>query len=179
MEGLKGYLLIANGSLYGDTFRQTVILMAEHNAEGAVGFVLNKPTEMLIGDEEGEIVHDSPIDHRVFYGGPVQHDAIAIVADFTSAEFAESIIFDTVGFPSADSALSNVGMIRARVFAGYSGWGPGQLEKEMEEGSWITEPASVDLVFDIDPDELWAEVLRRKGGRYALMASMPYDPSNN
>jgi putative transcriptional regulator len=68
---------------------------------------------------------------------------------------------------------------RARVFAGYAGWGPGQLEGELEEGSWLVEPATPDDVFSATPDELWSEVVRRKGPDYTLLASMPFDPSAN
>ena len=70
-------------------------------------------------------------------------------------------------------------LTRVRVFAGYSGWGPGQLEAELEEPSWIIAPADPSDVFAADPDELWRTVLGRKGGRFNLIASMPYDPGLN
>ena len=177
MKSLQGQLLIANGSLFGAEFRQTVILMAEHNEEGALGFVLNHPTPLSI-EADGEIPIEF-VDRRVFSGGPVQEDAVAVIAEFESPEHVARPIFDLVGFPSPDPVLSPLGVKRARVFAGYSGWGPGQLDAEMAEGSWIVAPATADLVFEVPPEDLWAEVLRRKGGQYALMASMPYDPSIN
>ena len=178
METMRGHLLVANGSLYGPVFRQTVILMAEHNDEGALGFVLNQPTSMIV-DVDSPVSGVPLADERVFAGGPVQQNAVTIVAEYDDPERAGHIVFDNIGFPSFESDVALAGIIRAKVFAGYSGWGPGQLEGETDEGSWLIEPASVDVVFDVAPEEVWGHVLRRKGGRFALMATMPYDPTIN
>jgi putative transcriptional regulator len=90
------------------------------------------------------------------------------------------VAFGSIGFLPEELETEEVGELRrARVFAGYAGWGPGQLEAELEEGSWLVEPARPDDVFTAEPDDLWSDVLRRKGPEYRLMATMPLDPSSN
>lgn len=177
METLRGKILLANGSLFGDVFRQTVILMADHDEEGALGFVLNRPTEMLVDRDESAAAVDK-VDERVFSGGPVQQSLVSVIAEFVAPEHAAQLIFGSVGFLNLEASTPTA-VTRARVFAGYSGWGPGQLEREMEDGSWVVTDATPDLIFEVEPDDLWGEALRRMGGEYALMATMPYDPSVN
>ena len=177
MESLKGKLLLANGSLYGPVFRQTVILMADHDEDGALGYVLNQPTPMII-DREDSATHLAIVDDTVFSGGPVQQGMLSVLAVFESPEDSLRLIFDSVGFLALDSPTSSA-VLRARVFAGYSGWGPGQLESELEEGSWVITTPTTDLVFETEPEDMWKEALRRMGGEYALMATMPYDPGMN
>jgi putative transcriptional regulator len=117
---------------------------------------------------------------HVFVGGPVQPSAIVVVADFAEPERAGSLVLDTVGFVPAEVDPVEIGEVRqARVFAGYAGWGPGQLDDELEEESWIVEQALPEDVFTSDPDDLWSGVLRRKGGPYGVLALMPPDPSRN
>ena len=177
MESLAGKLLLANGSLFGPVFRQSVILMVDHDDDEAMGYVLNQPTPMIIDrTEPGAVL--STIDETVYSGGPVQQGILSVLALFTTPENASRLVFDSVGLLALESADPG-SVIRARVFAGYSGWGPGQLENEMEEGSWIVTDPSSDLVFDTEADDMWKEALRRMGGEYALMATMPYDPSLN
>ena len=177
MDSLKGKLLLANGSLFGDVFRQTVILMAEHDEDGALGFVVNRPTQMVI-DRDESAEQTFVVDETVYSGGPVQQSALTVIAEFMSPEHAARLIFDAVGFLDLEASAASA-VKRARVFAGYSGWGPGQLEGELAEGSWVVTDATADLVFEVEPDEVWKEALRRMGGEYALMATMPYDPGMN
>ena len=177
MESLKGKLLLANGSLFGDVFRQTVILMADHDDDGALGFVVNRPTNMLVAPDDAAPA-TTRFDQVVYSGGPVQQGVLSVIAEFESPELASRLIFDAVGFLNVEA--SDVPAVkRARVFAGYSGWGPGQLETELEEGSWVVTDAAADLVFDVPPEDTWKETLRRMGGEYALMATMPYNPGLN
>lgn len=174
---MKGKLLLANGSLFGEVFRQTVILMADHDDDGALGLVVNRPTNMVVAAEDPAPA-TAKLDEIVFAGGPVQQGVLSVIAEFESPELASRLIFDSVGFLDLDA--SDVAAVkRARVFAGYSGWGPGQLEGELEEGSWVIADATTDLVFDVPPEDTWKETLRRMGGEYALMATMPYDPGLN
>ena len=87
---------------------------------------------------------------------------------------------ESIGFLPAEVEPATIGELsRARVYVGYAGWGPGQLDAELEEGSWIVEPALPEDVFTDDPDGLWSGVLRRKGGPFGLLAAMPPDPSRN
>ena len=177
MESVAGKMLLANGSLFGDVFRQTVVLMAEHDENGALGFVLNRPTPMIVDRDESPASLDV-VDPTVFSGGPVQQGLLSVIAEFVAPEHSTKLIFDSVGFLNLD-ASEVTAVRRARVFAGYSGWGPGQLEREIEEGSWVITLATSDLVFDVGPSDVWREALRRMGGEYALMATMPYDPGMN
>jgi putative transcriptional regulator len=177
MDGLGGKLLLANGSLFGDVFRQTVILMAEHDDDGALGFVVNRPTEMVVS-QEGPVAAIPDLDETVHSGGPVQQGLLSVIAEFETPALASKVIFDSVGFLDLESS-GPIGVMRARVFAGYSGWGPGQLDAELEEGSWVITDPTPDLVFEWPTENVWQEALRRMGGEYALMATMPYDPGMN
>ena len=180
METLRGSLLLAAGGLFDPNFRRTVVLIAEHGEEGALGLVLNRPAKVRVQDAapllSGLVEPEAPL----FVGGPVQPDAVLVLAEFTDAVFADRPVVGAVGFadPSLDPNLVQ-GIVRARVFAGYSGWGPGQLEGEMTESAWIVEPALPDDVFTLEPERLWMSVLRRKGGGYRMLSLMPDDPSSN
>ncbi|HSH74337.1 MAG TPA: YqgE/AlgH family protein, partial [Longimicrobiales bacterium] len=101
-------------------------------------------------------------------------------AELAHPELADLLVFETVGFiVGTISADVRPGIVRARVFAGYSGWGPGQLEAEMVDDSWILEPARLEDVFTDQPDLLWSRVPERKGPEYRRLSRMPYDPSMN
>jgi putative transcriptional regulator len=161
-------------------FRRTVVLVGEHSEEGALGVVLNRTAEARVLDAVPELASlVAGLDH-VHVGGPVQPSAIVVLADFVEPDRAGSIVLDSVGFLPAEVDPDELGELRrARVFVGYAGWGPGQLESELEENSWIVEPALADDVFTPEPEELWSEVLRRKGGPFGVLALMPLDPSLN
>jgi putative transcriptional regulator len=106
---------------------------------------------------------------------------VIVLAEFEDAGDAALIAFDDVGVLGTGSSLEEVGAgVRSgRAFVGHAGWGPGQLDSEIERGDWILEPARREDAFSADPRELWPEVLTRKGGSYALIARMPPDPSVN
>src|SRR6266511_1494681 len=157
MDSLKGHLLIAGADLWDPNFRRTVVLIGHHDDEGAVGVVLNRATEVPVSEAAPPLADLVSAGDPLFIGGPVPPQAAVVEADG-----------DTIG-----------GIRKARVFAGHAGWGPGQLEAELEEGSWIVEPALEDDVFNPDPERLWSEVLRRKGRQYDLLRLMPPAPSLN
>ncbi len=180
VQSLKGQLLVAAPALVDPNFRRTVVLVGEHNEEGALGLVLNRPSETTVEEAVQELTLIVAGPEQVHVGGPVQPSAIVIVAEFAEPEQAGSLVFESVGFLPAEIDPDALGeLLQARVFAGYAGWGPGQLDAELEEGSWIVEPAIAADVFTLEPDELWSEVLRRKGGPYGVLALMPVDPSLN
>jgi len=180
MESLKGQLLIAGPSLVDPNFRRTVVLVGEHTEEGALGVVLNRESEATVLEAVPELSGLVDGLERVHVGGPVQQSAIVVLADFVEPGQAGALVLDTVGFLPAEVDPDELGDLRrARVFAGYAGWGPGQLEDELDEGSWIVEPALPDDVFTVEPEELWGHVLRRKGGPYEVLSLMPPDPSLN
>jgi putative transcriptional regulator len=179
-DSLRGKLLIATPALVDPNFARTVVLITEHNDEGAMGIVLNRPSETGVEEVVPEL---APVasEEPVFVGGPVQTSALVVLAEFSDVEAAAWIVVADVGFVSAETELDALepAVRRARVYAGYSGWGPGQLETELEEDSWIVEPPLPTELFPDAPEALWSEVLARKGGRYALIARMPADPSMN
>ncbi len=180
METLSGHLLIAGSSLVDPNFRRTVVLVGHHDEEGAVGVVLNRESDVEVARAVPPLAGLVEPGERLFIGGPVSAQSAVVVADFEHPERAEVVAFDSIGFlPEETDAASIGGLRRARVFAGYAGWGAGQLETELEEGSWITVPALADDVFTDDPASLWSIVLRRKGPAFYLMSTMPLDPSLN
>jgi putative transcriptional regulator len=117
----------------------------------------------------------------LFIGGPVQPSAVIVLAQFEDATDAALIAFDDVGVLGKGGSLeeAGAGVRSGRAFVGHAGWGPGQLDSEIERGDWILEPARREDAFTAEPRELWPDVLTRKGGSYALIARMPPDPSVN
>jgi putative transcriptional regulator len=180
VESLKGHLLVAGPGLVDPNFRRTVVLVGEHNEDGALGVVLNRASDTTVAEAVPELAAVVDEESVLHVGGPVQRSAIIVVADFEEPERAAALVVGSIGFLPSEVDPDELGELRrARVFAGYSGWGAGQLEAELEEGSWIVEPALPDDVFAPEPERLWSDVLRRKGGPYALLALMPPDPSAN
>jgi putative transcriptional regulator len=172
--------LIANGSLFDPNFRQTVILLIEHTDEGAVGVVLNNPGRISVAEAAPSFVALAPPSDPIYIGGPVQRDAALVVAEVLDPNVLSSIVFDHVGVLGQEPDEPHPeGIAQTRIFAGYAGWGAGQLEGELGESSWILEDATVGDVFTDAPEMLWTELLRRKGGSFAMLATMPYDPSHN
>jgi putative transcriptional regulator len=181
MSTLRGQLLVASPALLDPNFQRTVVLIAEHDDSGAMGVVLNRLTELTVGDAApvlGNIVEPGAVVHE---GGPVQPTAVVILAQFHDAASAAVPVFGDIGFVAGDADFEALGpeLRRARVFAGLAGWSPGQLEAELERDDWVLEPALPDDVFSDNPEALWASVLERKGGSFALLARMPPDPSLN
>jgi putative transcriptional regulator len=180
VQSLKGQLLIAGPSLVDPNFHRTVVLVGDHSEEGALGVVLNRVSESTVEDAVPELATVVDGDDTIHVGGPVQPSAIVVLAEFSNAEDARALVLGSVGFlPSEVDPLELGELLRARVFAGYAGWGPGQLDEELAEGSWIVEPALPEDVFTLEPEALWSAVLQRKGGPFGVLALMPPDPSRN
>lgn len=180
MPSIRGQLLIAGPSLLDPNFRRSVVLVIEHSDEGALGLVLNRSSESTVGDVAPEL--ESVVDpgSAVFVGGPVHPSGVIVLARFEHPGESALLSFEDVGVLRAENSLDDPpDLLTARAFAGHSGWGPGQLDAELEQGDWILEPATAGDAFCADPEELWSEVLARKGGSYSLVARMPPDPSLN
>jgi putative transcriptional regulator len=181
MGFLEGQLLVASPAMSDPNFARSVVAIANHDEDGALGIVLNRPsdTEVVEAVPELEGVVDS--DEVVFVGGPVQPASIVVLAEFEDPAEAAYLVVDAVGLVSDRTGLDRLGVAtaRRRVYAGYTGWGPGQLEAELEREDWIVEPARAQDVFDAEPADLWGRVLQRKGGQFRLLARMPVDPSVN
>jgi putative transcriptional regulator len=174
-ESLRGSLLVAAPSLLDPNFARAVVLVADHDAGGAMGVVLNRPSATSVGEAVPELVPLAGDDEPLYVGGPVATESVLALAEVNDPADASELVLGDVGFvqdPEVDAR-------RGRVFLGYAGWSPGQIELELEESSWIVVPAEPDDVFSVDPGSLWSDVLRRQGGPLALLASMPVDPSVN
>src|SRR4051795_4322949 len=180
-SSLQGKLLVASPALSDPNFARAVIAIANHDEDGALGIVLNRPSETEVVEAVPEldgVVHDDEI---VYVGGPVQPASIVVLAEFEDPAEAAFLVVGGIGLVSDRTGLDRLGVAtaRRRVYAGYTGWGPGQLEAELEREDWIVEPAQPQDVFAAEPAELWGSVLQRKGGQFRLLARMPVDPSVN
>jgi putative transcriptional regulator len=179
----KGKLLLDGGDLVGSFFHRSVVLICEHNPEGAFGLVLNRSAGSKIGEvivaDLPDILKESPL----FLGGPVQPNALSFL-------HAGNFIPDASVFPNLDLGhslddLMEIGESfspekKVKMFAGYAGWSSGQREDEMKRKAWLTFPASLELVFDTPSDQLWQKILKSKGGwRNKLLSQMPDDLSLN
>src|SRR5579859_1269563 len=181
MESVRGQLLIAGPGLVDPNFWRTVVLVVEHSEEGAFGVVLNRPSETVVNEAVPELADLINGDEALFIGGPVQPSAVIVLGRFEDAGDEALLAFDDVGVLRGDVPHEELsaGLRSGRAFVGHAGWGPGQLDGEIENGDWILEPARVEDAFCAEPENLWSTVLARKGGSYALVARMPPDPSMN
>jgi putative transcriptional regulator len=182
MDSLRGQLIIAAPTLVDPNFARAVVLIAEHTEEGAMGLVLNRPAETLVDEAVPDLAWLSADEEHVWVGGPVAETAVIVLAEWDDPALAGALVQGDLGFVGADADQPEQldGAIRrARVFAGHAGWGPGQLEEELAEEAWIVEAPRREEIFCADADALWAAVLRRKGSRYALLSTMPPDPTLN
>ena len=181
MTSLRGQLLIAGATLPDPNFARTVVLICEHSEEGALGLVLNRVGELLVEESAPELLELSGDHATIDEGGPVQPDALLVLAEFEDPSFAAVPVIGNVGLMGDGSRIEDlIGLTRrARVFAGYAGWGPGQLDAELARDAGLVAPARHDDIIDTDAAEQLRRVLSRKGGRYAVVATMPIDPSVN
>jgi putative transcriptional regulator len=159
------------------------VFIAEHSEDGAMGLVLNRPSEAPVADAIPDLdwVAGSDDDH-VFVGGPVAPNGVIVLAEWEDPSQAVVLLDDDLGFVPGDVEDTDslaAAVRRARVYAGHAGWGPGQLEDELAEDAWIGESPLREELFSDDPEGLWAAVLRRKGREFALLSTMPPDPSMN
>ena len=180
---LQGQLLLDSGQLGGSFFQHSVILICKHDAEGAFGLMLNRAVGKTVGElmeaDLPETLRTAPI----YLGGPVQPGALSYL--HTDDFMPEADVLPNLSLGHSLEELLEIGQVfsqtkKVRLFAGYAGWSPGQLEGEMKRKSWLTFPASLELVFEIPPDQLWQKILRRKGGwKNQILAQSPEDLSWN
>jgi putative transcriptional regulator len=179
VDSLQGKLLVSSPALVDPNFRKTVVLVAHHDGDGAMGLVLSRPSDVPTLEAVPGLAGLPGADGPVFVGGPVQPEAFMVLAEFDDVAEAAAPIMAGLGFMPADAEPDELPIRRMRLFAGYSGWAVGQLEAELDEESWIVVDALPEDAFADDPDELWRAVVQRKGGPFALMENMPFDPGLN
>ncbi len=173
MNSLAGALLVASPHLLDPNFFRTVVLILEHTEAGAVGVIINQPSTSGLGDELPDWAPLLAEPGVVFLGGPVQPDSAVGLADGVDGSSLPGVGIVDLSAPPGE--LANP----VRIYAGYAGWGPGQLEFELAEGGWIVAAAEAEDVFAVEPDAVWSTVLKRQPGPTALLASFPIDPSLN
>jgi putative transcriptional regulator len=184
MESLVGHLLVATPNLRDPNFERAVVLLVAHEEGGALGVVINRPTEVAVAEVLGGWGGIASEPSVVFEGGPVQPEsAICLARSRTTSGDTRGFsrvhgIIGTVDL-TADPDLMRNELVEIRVFAGYAGWAPGQLEEEISAGSWLTFTALPSDPFTDRPDDMWSMVLRRQGGMVAAVALFPADPTLN
>ena len=182
MKSLKGQLILDQGKLHGSFFHRTVILICQHDAEGAFGLVLNRAAPNKVGDALVANLPEKIKEEPLYLGGPVQPQALSYLHKGNFVPDANVLPNLSLGH-SLDTLLDLAESFspdeQLKIFAGYAGWAAGQLEDEMKRDTWMTHPASLELVFTADPAKLWPSILREKGFKYRLIAEGPEDPSWN
>jgi len=183
MDTLKGRLLVATPLLGDPNFDRAVILVLEHSDEGALGLVLNRPSGLDVIEPLPEWGRYTRQPEVVFVGGPVSRNSVIALArlggDIPSSAWEQ--VLGPVGVLdlSHDPDLLGGSLDAVRVFAGYAGWGPAQLEEEVGEGAWFVVTADPADAFTDDPAHLWRDVLARQPGDLAKVALVPDDPRLN
>lgn len=182
-ESLRNRLLVASPSLGDPNFDHTVVLVLEHDGGGAVGVVLNRPTETEVGGPLPGWHRMAAQPRVVFAGGPVAPGAAICLARTWGGEGANGWerLFGPLGtlHLERDPDLFASVVQDLRVFVGYAGWGGGQLESEIEAGAWFVVDAQVEDAFADDTSDLWSAVLRRQRGTLAMFANYPANPVLN
>lgn len=182
VTSLTGRLLVATPALADPNFHRSVILVLDHDAEGALGVVLNRPTPVGVSEvlePWARLIGEPGV---VFQGGPVALDAaLALAVVPGDGPLGWRRVHRSIGLVDLDAPpevlAAQLGSLR--IFAGYAGWGPGQLESELEEGAWYVVDSEPGDVSHPDPERLWRSVLRRQGGNLAMLATYPDDASLN
>ncbi len=178
----KGSILISEPFLNDAQFRRAVVLLGEHNEDGSVGFVLNR----LLTIKSNEVVpglldHDFPL----YYGGPVEPNTLHFIHTVGDLIEGAQPIKDGIfwgGNIELVNDLLNQKVVKPeefKFFVGYSGWAPGQLEEEIEEKAWWLGNAPASLMFNANPEQMWAKVVKNLNQDYAYMANSPEDPQWN
>lgn len=177
-----GRLLISEPYLADPNFERTIILLCEHNDDGTIGFVLNKPSLSKLS----ELVTDAKsFDEIVCVGGPVQQDTLHYLHRQEGVEGAVEILDGIFWGGEFDQIISKIetGSLSAtdiKFFLGYSGWSPNQLDEELKANSWIvSDHVSEELIFETEHEQMWKKVLKKMGGRFSMFANYPVDPQMN
>lgn len=178
----KGGLLLSEPYLADPNFERTTILLTEHNEEGSVGFILNKPSETRVAEVMDDL---KAFDSRVFIGGPVQQDTLHFIHRVPAIEDAIEIIPGLFWGGNFDQLMGlidthQLSATDIKFFLGYSGWSNGQLDEELKIDSWIvSDRVNEELVFETDPELMWKKAMKELGGRFTVYSNYPADPRMN
>lgn len=175
---LRGQLVVATPSLGDPNFDHTVVFLLDHSEQGALGVVLNRPSDVDIAEAVPRWEPLAAVPPVMFVGGPVQPEAVVGLCRAETEDEAVQPVVDGVAIVDLRAdPLALIGQVdQLRLFAGYSGWEGGQLESEIEQGGWFVVPPTPDDVFADDPHRLWVSVLARQGG---VFSNVTEDPSLN
>jgi len=177
-----GNLLLSEPFMPDDHFKRAVVMLCEHQEEGSVGFIINKP----LGLKLNEAIDDFPdFDAELYFGGPVQTDTLHYLHRLGdviegSVEIAEGLYWG--GNFEIIKLLIEKGEVKPsdfRFFLGYSGWGAKQLLQELEDKSWFVAKSEAEDIWQQEPQDLWRQVLRNLGGEFFIMSNFPENPSLN
>ena len=166
----RGMFLLAGPRLADPRFARTVVLLLQYDETGALGLVINRPTQLSLQDALAVPIPGSDV-HRIFSGGPVEHRRlIALLRSPSADKDAQHVLGDVYASASLDvlrRMLDRDGHAAdVRTYVGYAGWSPGQLDAELARGDWIVTPADAASIFDTPPDEVWQALMRRNAGRW-------------
>ncbi len=190
---LGGYFLVSETELMDPNFYRTVVLMIDHNDDGAFGLVVNRPSRMPLSAVLEDLDELAAGSIPVYIGGPVEQQYLFVLHSGIEAEIelehqievVPSVYFHPLTVPLVEYLKTTWSEAREsdrpsiHIFAGYSGWGPGQLESELGQRAWVTIEATEDIVFDPNPDEGWRNALGRKSEFYRIVAETGFKPSLN
>ncbi len=181
-KSLKGQFLLDGGKLRGSYFHRTVVLVCQHDEEGAFGLVVNRASDNDVGDLILAELPDAMKEQKLFAGGPVQPAALSYL--HTNGFIPDVSILPDLQIGHSLEELVDIGESyssekQVRIFAGYAGWSPGQLEDEMKRESWLTYPATSELIFRTPSELLWKTIMKKMGWQQRLFADGPEDISWN
>ncbi|MBT5926779.1 MAG: YqgE/AlgH family protein [Verrucomicrobia bacterium] len=182
LKSLKGQLLLDGGKLSGSFFHRAVVFICQHDAEGAFGLLMNRPMEHTIQELSSEIIPESLENTPVHVGGPVQPGALSFLITDSYLDGEQIIPEVSLGHSFEQLIELNESFSPhrdIRLFSGYSGWSPGQLDDEIKKGSWMIQPATRKLIFDHDANDLWRHIMYQQGWEERMLADSPDDLSTN
>jgi len=177
-EWLAGSLLLAHPKLRDPNFARAVVLMSLHNAEGAMGVVLNRPLDKTLSDLGPEFSRSELASVPLYCGGPVNPEQLILVAwQTTSYDGTFKLYFGLD--PKKLQQLMSETVLEVRAFLGYSGWSAGQLESEMQQSTWLVSPVPAELLGRLDGVGLWKRIVGGLSPEWRMLADEPEDPSKN
>lgn len=186
-EPRTGMLLVATPKVSDPNFERAVVLILDHDEDGTLGVVVNRPTEMSVTSVLEPWTDFVSAPDVLFQGGPVAKNSALALAELPAGTSDEESplgwrkLYGRLGLIDLDAPPELVagGLGSMRVFAGYSGWSPGMLEREIADGGWYVVDAEPEDPFTEKPEDMWRQVLRRQFGDLALVATFPEDPTLN